>query len=299
MSLLLLSLYADDMILSVLNLQSAISTLFSPSSPLIAVFFWSHAEQGPSVHHRKCGGEWPRPDARLPQSRACWPRLPPTPRPCSGLLRTALKTKNTCRALTTHKHTDFDNTHTCNHSHLCAHINMHIITDTQIQILTFLHTWIHRHTLRIIISRSCCHWLILQVKYNCGVNSGEKKTTMTITLACSIHFIVFLEDTILISTNRQESQHRLTWNELRAVNLTAKLIMMMIVIKMMIAADVKKKTTKQLCSCSVFVGQCRPASRTPWQRLTKTTNIVFIIIIIMVIVILTCLQRLSARYYHP
>lgn len=77
-------------------LHSAIS---SPSpvlpfiSPHVAVFFWSHAEQGSSVHHRKCGGEWPRPDARLPQSCACWPRLPPTPRPCSGLLWTALKTK--------------------------------------------------------------------------------------------------------------------------------------------------------------------------------------------------------------
>lgn len=136
-------------------------------------------------------------------------------------------------------------------------------------------------------------------------SGGKQKTTTTVTLACSIHFFPFLGGRHPdIDKNRQESQHRLTRNELRAVNVTTKLIMMMIVIKMMITADrrkkkEKKKTTKQLCSCSVVSGQRWPISHTPRQRLTKTTNIVFIIIIIMVTVILTCLQRLSARYYHP
>lgn len=77
----------------------ALFSLLSSISPCVAVVFWSHAQQGPTVHHRKCGGEWACPDARLPQSRARWPRLPSTPRPCSGLLWTALKTKNTCCAL--------------------------------------------------------------------------------------------------------------------------------------------------------------------------------------------------------
>ena len=171
---------------------------------------------------------------------------------------------------------------------------------------TFLHTWRHKHTLRIIIiSRSCCHDLFYQrqVKYDCGVNSGGEKRQLWLSHLPAAFILLFSwEDTILISTNRRESQHRLTRNELWAVNVTTIPIMMMIVIKMMIAADSKrekKETTKQLCSRSVVIGQCRPTGRTPWQRLTKTPNIVFIIIIIMVNVILTCLQRLSARYNHP
>lgn len=126
-----------------------ISTLLSPLpalptiSPHTVVIFWSHAEQGPSFHHRKCGGEWSRPHARLPQSRACWPRLHPTPRACSGLLRTALKTKNTCRALTTHKHTDFDmETHTLTYHNDNTHTHIIVV---EIQTYIFLHTWIHTH----------------------------------------------------------------------------------------------------------------------------------------------------------
>lgn len=105
--------------------------LYSATFSLLAVFFWSHAEQGPSVHHRKCGGEWPRLDARLPQGRAHWPRLSPTPWPCSGLLRNALKTKNTCRALAKAPHI---RTHAATFP--IIHRNMHKIANTQMQILT-------------------------------------------------------------------------------------------------------------------------------------------------------------------
>lgn len=175
----------------------------------------------------------------------------------------------------------------------------------------FTHLNKHKQTLRIIISRSCCHWLILQETSEIQLWSEQwtKKTKQKDNYdyhTCLQHsFLLFSGRTpILIPTDRQESQHRLTWNELWAVNATTELIMMMIVIKMMITADggrkkKEKKTTKQLCSRPVFIGQCWPISHAPWQRLTKTTNIVFIIIIIMVAAILTCLQRLSARYYHP
>lgn len=37
-----------------------------------ADLFWSHKKQGQIVHHRECGRERPRPDARLPEGRARW-----------------------------------------------------------------------------------------------------------------------------------------------------------------------------------------------------------------------------------
>lgn len=157
----------------------------------------------------------------------------------------------------------YDLTHVHNtNTHTHIHTKMHIVTETQIHIHinqysdTFLHTWIHKHTLRIIISLPCCHWLILQEtnELQRWSEQWEKKTKTTdnyttITLACSIHFKknFFSEDTILISTNWQESQHRLTWNELRAVNTTTKLIMMMIVIKMMATKRDNQTTLFLLC----------------------------------------------------
>lgn len=84
--------------------------------------------------------------------------------------------------------------------------------------------------------------------------------------------------------------------------MTTKLIMMMIVIKMMIAAagannNYNGKTTKQrlflLCfHWTMLANMPRPLT-TPYE-----VCIVFFIIIIIVI-ILSCLQRLSARCYHP
>lgn len=119
---------------------------------------------------------------------------------------------------------------------------------------TFLHTRRHKHTLRIIISRSCCHDFFYkrQVKYDCGVNSGGKKRQLWLSHLPAAFILLFSwEDTILISTNRRESQHRLTRNELWAVNVTTIPIMMMIVIKMMIAADSKRERKKRQPNNSV------------------------------------------------
>lgn len=152
-------------IVFLLFFSNNISTLLFPPlllsfpfiSPHIAVVFWSHAEQGSSVHHRKCGGEWPRPDARLPQSCACWPHLPPTPRPCSGLLWTALKTKKHLPCLNnTQTFTDFDkdtNTHLQTKkqqqtilSHPHVHDYSYRNSNIHIQRNTFLHKT-HTHTM--------------------------------------------------------------------------------------------------------------------------------------------------------
>lgn len=180
---------------SVFFFSNDISTLLFPPllpfiSPHVAVFFWSHAEQGSSVHHRKCGGEWPRPDARLPQSCACWPRLPPTPRPCSGLLWTALKTKKHLPCLNnTQTYQDFDkdpNTHlhTKRSIYICSHTRTYMIIATEAQIFRYRETHFymkHTHTASSF-HISCCHWLILQKtdEYNCGANGVETEqwTTM-------------------------------------------------------------------------------------------------------------------------
>lgn len=283
------------------------STLLSPPSP--AVFFWSHAEQGPSVHHRKCGGEWPRPDAGLPQSRACWPRLLSTSWPCCGLHRTALKTKNTRRALTTW------NMET-SHRHAAApssHNDRNIIIKKESyssNIVTFLHFWIHK--LPIVISPSWDLFYSRRVNLSCGgtcVREGPLHRT-----CLQLYFFLLWEGNftqmrtpalkhmdlcrlltppLYCTTIKRKEQAKKTdgWKQnglMMTIKRRSQLTM----------KNKQKKTTKQFCSCSVHIKA--QWSRIPWRRLTKTKNIVFIIIIFVIIIIitLTSLQQLSARYYN-
>lgn len=202
--------------------------IFPSISPHIVVVFWSHAEQGPSVHHRKCGGEWARPNARLPQSRACWPHISPTPRPRSGLLWTALKTKKhlPCLNVTQTYRLWQGRTHTNTHLHIESHTDhikhshtqtciysSYCISNTEIQQhWTHISTHLNTQTLCIIISPFCCHWLTVfykrQVKYNYGVNRGEKNRQLWLSNlpAAFFFFLLFLGgDIILISTNDRKA----------------------------------------------------------------------------------------------
>lgn len=124
------------------------------------------------------------------------------------------------------------------HAHICTHTNVHIpyhaththihkVTETEIQTLThretehtFLHTWRHKHTLRIIILLSCCHWLILQETSEIQLWSEQQRkkqkqrTTMTITLACSIHFFFFLGGyrPVISKPTGKPAQTYMKWN---------------------------------------------------------------------------------------
>lgn len=173
------------------------------------------------------------------------------------------KPKNTCRALTTHKHSQTltkTQTHTYkqkNNNKRFSHTRTYMIIATETQIFTYRETHFytkHTHTPCIIISLSCCHWLILQKTNEIQLSRKRcRNRTMDnydVTLACSfLFFLSFLvEDAIvMISSNQRESQHRFPW----AVNTTIKPIMMMIVIKMMITANEKKKKERNLLLLSL------------------------------------------------
>lgn len=102
------------------------------------------------------------------------------------------KPKNTCRALTTHKHTR-TSTKTQTHTYIqkdlyiFSHTRTYMIIATEAQIFRYRETHFYtKHTHTHTASSfhiSCCHWLILQKtdEYNCGANGVETEqwTTMT------------------------------------------------------------------------------------------------------------------------
>lgn len=97
---------------------------------------------------------------------------------------------------------------------------------------------------------------------------------MTITLACSFHFIIFERKSLRYGQKltREPAQTYMKW----AVKTTTEPMMMAVLINVMTDdSKTEWKATKLLCSHSVVIGKCRPVCRTSWQRLTKTINIVF------------------------
>lgn len=91
-----------------------------------------------------------------------------------------------------------------------THTNMNKIA-TQIHRLAYLST--HFYTLHIIISRSCCHWLILKrdkLKTTMEWTVGKTKSTDNYDDHTCLQRFYFQEDSITLPTNCQESQHRLT-----------------------------------------------------------------------------------------
>lgn len=189
------------------------------------------------------------------------------------------KPKNTCRALTTHKHT---RTSTKTQTHLHTKRSIYILThphvhdhsnrssNIQIQRNTFLHET-HTHTHRIIISHFLLplthfteDWWIQLWSERCRNRAMDN---YDVTLACSIlfflifflFFLFFFERMPISRYHRTNGKASTDFHEQWAVNTTTKLIMMMTLIKMMTTANERKKnkkqTTKLLSSRSLFIGQ--------------------------------------------
>lgn len=192
---------------------------------------------------------------------------------------------------------------------MCLHIITHIKhaynyiylnANTQIRDTehTFLHTWIHKHNAHHHLTFLLPLTYFTRDKGNCGVGTVEKnKNKGRLWLSHLPAAFVLLFFGRMPSWYRQTNRKASTdLNELRAVNMPTKWMMMMIVIKMMFTADRKTKDNQRTSVSAVFIGRCWPTSHTPRQRLTKTTKHCFhhghhhL---------LTCLQRLSARYHHP
>lgn len=141
------------------------------------------------------------------------------------------KPKNTCRALTTHKHTR-TSTKTQTHTYIqkdlyiFSHTRTYMIIATEAQIFRYRETHFytkHTHTHRIIISHFLLplthfteDWWIQLWSERCRNRAMDN---YDVTLACSILFFLifflfffFWEDAnIARSSNQRESQHRFPW----------------------------------------------------------------------------------------